>query len=115
MKPKAWPPWDELVPYHSTHAHYPEQRQALYERMVREIATKLLPPRRARSNARVVKRKMSNFKLKREEHYQPPIPEHPFRKAVQIQTPLVLDLVPPKIVPQQTTRADLRRREPVLI
>ena len=92
-----------------------EQRQALYERLLREIATKLLPPRRARSNARVVKRKMSNFKLKREEHYQPPIPEQSFRKAVQIQTPLVLELVPPKIVPPQTTRADLQRREPVLI
>jgi len=93
----------------------PSQRRALYERMLGDIAAKLLPPRRPRSNARVVKRKMSNFKLKREEHYQPPTLDGPFRNAVQIQAPAVLALPPPKIVPQQTTCADLRRREPVLI
>jgi len=34
----------------------------------------LLPPRRLRSNARVVKRKMSNYQLKRPEHRNPPKP-----------------------------------------
>jgi hypothetical protein len=93
----------------------PAQRGALYERMLCDIAAKPLPARRPRSNARVVKRKMSNFKLKRAEHYQPPIPAGPFRNAVQIQAPPVLALPPPQRVSQQTTSADLRRREPVLI
>jgi hypothetical protein len=43
----------------------PEQLPALYQRLLRDIARKRLPPRRLRSNPRVVKRKMSNFKLKR--------------------------------------------------
>lgn len=42
-----------------------EHQAALYERMLGDIAAKQLPARRPRWNARVVKRKMSNYKLKR--------------------------------------------------
>jgi hypothetical protein len=69
-----------------------EQRQALYERMLEEIAAKRLPVRRARSNARVVKRKMSNFKLKRAEHLGPAKPQGTFADAVQVQAPVMLEL-----------------------
>ncbi len=41
----------------------PAQRRALYERMLHAIAASRVPERRPRSNPRVVKRKMSNFKL----------------------------------------------------
>jgi len=37
-----------------------------------------LPPRRLRANPRVVKRKMSNYAVKRAEHRNPPKPtKHP--------------------------------------
>ncbi|TDC60973.1 hypothetical protein E1258_13075 [Micromonospora sp. KC207] len=42
-----------------------------------EILERLLPPRRQRTNPRVIKRKMSNWALKRAEHYHPPEPLHP--------------------------------------
>ena len=41
---------------------------------LREITARLLPPRRRRSNPRVVKRKMSNFGVKRNEHRNRPQP-----------------------------------------
>ena len=37
----------------------------------------MLPPRRLRSNPRVVKRKMSNYPVKRPEHRNPPKPTRP--------------------------------------
>jgi hypothetical protein len=40
-----------------------------------EIAAERLPPRRERCNPRVVKRKMSNFKLRRARHANPPKPQ----------------------------------------
>ena len=46
----------------------PEQIDQLYARMLRDIASGRLAERRLRSNPRVVKQKMSNFKLKRTEH-----------------------------------------------
>jgi len=46
----------------------PAQTGQLYARMLRDIASVRLPARRLRSNPRVVKQKMSNFKLKRAEH-----------------------------------------------
>jgi len=70
----------------------PEQQGALYARLLADIAAKRLPPRRPRSNARVVKRKMSNFKLKRAAHYQPLTPRGSFREAVLVQPPPVLEL-----------------------
>ena len=68
------------------------QQSALYERLLDDIASKRLPERRCRSNARVVKRKMSNFRLKRDEHYQPPPPTGSFRDAVVVQSCAILEL-----------------------
>jgi len=42
--------------------------------LLTEIAAARLPARRPRSNPRVVKRKMSDFPLKRPEHRRPPKP-----------------------------------------
>ena len=72
----------------------------LYQRLVRDVARERLPERKPRSNPRVVKRKMSNFKLKRAEHAHPPQPTiKSFREAVKvsgaeedIHTDLLLDL-----------------------
>jgi hypothetical protein len=47
------------------HLVTPAQHPALYRRLLRDIAARRLPPRARRTNPRVVKRKMSNFKLKR--------------------------------------------------
>jgi hypothetical protein len=63
----------------------PEQEPALYQRLLSDIAAVRLPERRVRINPRVVKQKMSNFKLKRAEHYQPRKPTKSFREAVVIQ------------------------------
>lgn len=93
----------------------PEQRPMLYERMLRDIAAKRLPERRPRSNARVVKRKMSNFKLKRPEHYQPPKPAGTFRDVVVVQAPPLLELPQLRIVPQGAALLELRQRERCLI
>jgi hypothetical protein len=41
-----------------------------YQLILDEIAGELNPPRRDRSYSRVIKRKMSNFALKREHHRQ---------------------------------------------
>ncbi len=106
----------------------PAQRRKLYERMLHDIAAKRLPPRRVRSNARVVKRKMSNFKLKRPEHYQPPKPYGTFRDAVVVQhepeppspttaageLAYVLEL-PPATIQLEAARLDLRQPERCLI
>jgi hypothetical protein len=46
----------------------PEQWPHLYQRLLKDIARYRLPERENRSNPRVVKRKMSKFKLKREIH-----------------------------------------------
>ena len=54
----------------------------LYTRLLAEIACRPLPPRRARSNPRVVKRKMSPFALKRPEHYRPPKLAQSFQEAI---------------------------------
>ena len=92
-----------------------EQQGALYARLLQDIAAKRLPARRPRSNARVVKRKMSNFKLKRAEHYRPPTPHGTFAEAVQVQSPPVLELPPRKTEYQGGACLELRQREPVLI
>jgi hypothetical protein len=62
----------------------PESHPQLHSRLLRDIASDLLPERRNRTNPRVVKRKMSNFHLKREEHRQWPQPSVPFRQAVTL-------------------------------
>ncbi len=61
-----------------------EDLPRLSDRMLRDITDELLPPRRPRANPRVVKRKMSNFKLKRPEHYHWPQPKCSFREAVAV-------------------------------
>ncbi len=88
------------------------EQQALYQRLLHDIAAKRMPERRTRSNARVVKRKMSNYKLKRPEHLRPAKPQGSFEDAVVVQAPTVVELAPP-----QPGRACLeaRQREYVLI
>jgi hypothetical protein len=49
-----------------------------------EVLRHLLPPRRLRSFPRVVKRKMSNFPLKRDPHRHWPQPTKPPEEAVMI-------------------------------
>jgi hypothetical protein len=61
-----------------------EQLPQLYSRLLRDIVDKLLPERRLRSNPRVVKRKMSNFRLKRAEHRSWPQPTLTFCQAVAV-------------------------------
>lgn len=51
-------------------------------RLVHDIGKERLPERRHRCNPRVVKRKMSDFPLKRLEHLHPPKHRGPFREAV---------------------------------
>ncbi len=62
----------------------PVQAPQLYQRLLRDLARKRLPERQARTNPRVVKRKMSNFKLKRPEHAHPPKLERPFREVIAL-------------------------------
>ena len=59
-----------------------EQLGALYQRLLSDIAAGRLPPRRVRSNPRVVKRKMSKFRKKRPEHDHWPQPTLPWREAI---------------------------------
>jgi hypothetical protein len=60
----------------------PGEYARLYARLLAEIARRPLPPRRPRCNPRVVKRKMSNFALKRPQHYQMPRLSKPFSEAI---------------------------------
>ena len=62
---------------------------ALYAQLVRDLAAHPLPPRAQRSNPRVVKRKMSNFKLKRPAHRGVPPLALPFAATVQILPPSI--------------------------
>lgn len=57
---------------------------ALYRRMLEEIGRLQLPVRDNRSNPRVVKRKMSNFGLKREEHKRVHHPRKSFKESVVV-------------------------------
>ena len=61
-----------------------EHLSRLYTRVLDDMADELLPARRDRVNPRVVKRKMSNFKLKRPEHYRWPQPTCSFREGVAL-------------------------------
>jgi hypothetical protein len=77
--------WQRAVPEFQMTA--PEQRPALYQRLLRDIAQKRLP------NPRVVKRKMSNFKLKRAEHRAWPQPAvRSFREAIEVKPASVITL-----------------------
>jgi len=52
-----------------------------------EISHRLLPPRRLRANPRVVKRKMSNYNVKRADHRAWPQPTRPPGQAVRVLAP----------------------------
>jgi hypothetical protein len=62
----------------------PAQQPPLYERLLRDMARYQLPERDHRHHPRVVKRKLSNFHLKRAEHRQWPQPSKTFRAAVAL-------------------------------
>src|SRR5215218_4942267 len=66
--------------------HLPESpaatTEAWYQRLLREVRSQELRPRRDRWYARVIKRKMPNWKKKRPEHRNPPQPTKPFREAI---------------------------------
>lgn len=62
----------------------PEQLPRLYQRLLNDIARHRLPERDNRSNPRVVKRKMSKFKLKRAKHQHWPQPSKSFQEAIAI-------------------------------
>ncbi len=61
-----------------------DQRPAGYQRLWRDIAHYQLPERDNRCHPRVVKRKMSTFDLKREQHRHWPQPTKSFAEAVVI-------------------------------
>lgn len=65
----------------------PAQHPALYQRLLQDLASFRLPPRKTRTNPRVVKRKMSNFDKKRPEHYHWPQPSVPFHQAFALTKP----------------------------
>jgi hypothetical protein len=52
-----------------------------------DLLERLLPVRRLRSQPRVVKRKMSNYRLKRAEHYAWPQPTRTGKQAILITRP----------------------------
>ncbi len=62
----------------------PDQHPALYQRLLEDVARGRLPERANRLNPRVVKRKMSNFNLKRAEHRRWPQPHKTFAEAIVI-------------------------------
>jgi hypothetical protein len=62
----------------------PEQWARLYHRLLKDIAGYCLPERANRSNPRVVKRKMSKFKLKRDVHRHWPQPTKPLPETIVI-------------------------------
>ncbi len=62
----------------------PEALAAVYAAAVEEILDQPLPQRRLRAAPRVVKRKMSNFKLKHPSHQDWPQPTRPIADAVSI-------------------------------
>lgn len=62
----------------------PALHDRLWRRLLRDIVRHILPARRNRTHPRVVKRKMSNFKLKRPEHRASPQPSLPFAQVVVV-------------------------------
>lgn len=61
-----------------------DRREHLYERLLGDLVQELLPERRHHINPRVVKRKMSNFHLKRPQHYHQPQPTRPFCRVIRL-------------------------------
>jgi hypothetical protein len=54
------------------------------EQALAEILAEPLPQRRPRRNPRVIKRKMSNWAVKRPEHRKPPTPPTPAEDAITL-------------------------------
>lgn len=75
------------------------QFAAWYEQLLTDIGACRLPQRDNRCNPRVVRRKMSNFNLKREQHRHAPQPTKPFAQAVVILSPALLSAL--TVVPAQ--------------
>jgi hypothetical protein len=65
----------------------PMQMAVALAEAIAEICRELLPHRRLRAAARVVKRKMSNYGVKRAEHRSWPRPTRPITNAVQVLVP----------------------------
>jgi len=63
---------------------HPDDHPRLYQRLLQEVARVRLPPRKLRSNPRVVKRKMSNFDKKGPQHRNWPQPTLPFARAIAL-------------------------------
>lgn len=63
------------------------QSDAWFQQLLTRIGRQRLPARDNRCNPRVVRRKMSKFMLKRDEHRSPPQPTKPFAEAVVICAP----------------------------
>lgn len=59
-------------------------QQDWYDNLVQEIAEEMLPPRRDRTNPRVIKRKMSKWAKKRPHHYHNPQPTMTFRESLNV-------------------------------
>lgn len=72
-----------------------QSHQALYERLLDDIARHRLAERDGRINPRVVKRKMSNFRLKRAQHKHWPQPSVPFSQALRLIAPEQLTQLEP--------------------
>lgn len=72
---------DSVNEFQMTDIH---QIPRLFQRLINDIAQGTLPPRRNRSNPRVIKRKMSKFLKKRPEHYHSPQPTMPFNEAISL-------------------------------
>jgi hypothetical protein len=62
----------------------PTLHDRLWHRLLRDIVRHALPLRRNRTQPRVVKRKMSNFRLKRPEHRALAQPSQPFAEVVVV-------------------------------
>lgn len=60
----------------------PTEHPRLYQHLLADVAAARLPARANRSNPRVVKQKMSNFRVKGPPHQHWPQPTKPFRQAV---------------------------------
>ena len=56
----------------------------LQQQVLAEILEEILPPRRLRTNPRVVKRKMSKFHVKHEAHRRWPQPTRTPKEAVRV-------------------------------
>jgi hypothetical protein len=64
------------------HRTAPADHPRLYRQLLADIVATPLPPRRHRSYPRVVKRKMSNFRVKGPAHRQWRQPSKAFRDAI---------------------------------